>query len=116
MKTVSTPLDMKTAVATMDRGEKRASPWGLYDVHGNVWEWTASRWKSYYSGREAGIQVDPAKPAVLAAGGGERVIRGGGFTDSANWPRAACRSGRDPRTVFGDRGFRVLLPAGPERP
>jgi formylglycine-generating enzyme required for sulfatase activity len=96
-------------------GEKPANPWGLYDVHGNVWEWTASVWKDDYSGREAGITVDPAAaPADLAAPpGGGRVVRGGGCWNDADRARSAFRSRWVTGWVFRDRGFRVLAPVAP---
>ena len=96
-------------------GEKPANPWGLYDVHGNVREWTASSiWKSNYSGREAGLTIDPTvEPENLAAAGGRYVIRGGCFWDGTDDARAAFRLDRDPKFGSQDLGFRVLLPAGP---
>ena len=95
-------------------GEKPANPWGLYDVHGNVWEWTASTWKSTSSGREAGLTIDPAiEPEDLAATGGQRVIRGGSFWDDVVSARARFRVSWYPEFVHRVQGFRVLLPAGP---
>jgi sulfatase modifying factor 1 len=103
-------------------GEKPANPWGLYDVHGNVWEWTLSLWTDSYEGREAGVAVNPAtveaddssEPLADTSSGGGRVMRGGGFWDVADWARAACRNFRVPGVVNQDLGFRVLLPAVPE--
>jgi formylglycine-generating enzyme required for sulfatase activity len=98
-------------------GEKPANPWGLYDVHGNAWEWTLSPWTDDYSSRKDGVEVDPSAVDVAdlaeGHGGGGRVIRGGGYWDAAQLARSAYRFRRDP----GDRGlvlgFRVLLPAAP---
>jgi formylglycine-generating enzyme required for sulfatase activity len=95
-------------------GEKPANGWGLYDVHGNVLEWTATAWsKEPYAGRESGFEVDPAAvewPDLAESGGGERVIRGGSFGGAADRTRSAYRGGRRPRVEIGDRGFRVVLP------
>lgn len=92
-------------------GEKPANPWGLYDVHGNVWEWTLSSWKSDYSGREQGFEVDRAAVGVeLAATGAQRVARGGSFGDGAAAAWSAFRIHWYPRAESMNRGFRVLLP------
>ena len=89
-------------------GRKPANPWGLYDVHGNVWEWTSSPWTDNYSGREGGI--DPAAAAAQPLPGGLRVYRGGSFLDGAGFARSACRSGNQPQNAWQSHGFRVLLP------
>ncbi|MCP4594408.1 MAG: formylglycine-generating enzyme family protein [bacterium] len=97
-------------------GEKPANPWGLYDVHGNAWEWTLSSEMSDYSGREEGIEVNPSAidTADLAAPSGVwRVIRGGSYWVGALLARSACRSWRGPGNEDGDQGFRVLLPVVP---
>ncbi len=103
-------------------GEKPANSWGLYDVHGNVWEWTLSAWSDSYEGREAGYLVDPKAvvPSAVAEdgkeppSGGGRVFRGGSCWLDAVWARAAYRDRRNPGIGGEYRGFRVLLPAGPE--
>jgi len=88
-------------VATYDAGR---SPFGVYDMAGNVWEWTADRYDaSYYA---TAPSVNPAGPVD----GGERVIRGGGFDAAsiARFVRASARAHADPEsTGAGDsQGFR----------
>ncbi len=92
-------------------GHKSANPWGLYDVHGNVWEWTLSKWSDDYSGREAGVEIDPSTVELPAVARGDRVYRGGGYWNLARNARSAYRVGFDPLLTLRNQGFRVLLPA-----
>ncbi len=109
--------DKNSGDRTHPVGEKPANAWGLYDVHGNVWEWTLSQWTADYSGREKGHAVDPAADhAAAATGGGRRVIRGGGFWDDADYARAAYRNHRFPDSEYDLQGFRLLLPPRPPEP
>ncbi len=101
-------------------GEKPANPWGLYDVHGNVYEWTLSKWSADYSGREKGTEVDfqaiEAAESAAEASGGVRVFRGGSCWNGARDARSACRDGNGPLVASRDVGFRVVLPAAPSDP
>ncbi len=71
--------------------EKSASPWGLYDMHGNVWEWTLRPWSDDYEGREDGLALAPGKldlaDPVAPTPGAMRVFRGGGY-----WSRRVSRA------------------------
>jgi len=96
---------------------KGPNRWGLYDMHGNVWEWTATVWDAeLYSKRQAGFEQDassdqvPAHPADYAdpTRGASRVIRGGGYWGDAGRTRSACRDGDVPRLENPNLGFRVV--------
>ena len=82
-------------------GKYQANAWGLYDMHGNVWEW-CSDWHGDYP---TGSVTDPIGPAT----GSYRVFRGGCWYDAAVNCRSAFRNGRDPSNRYRDLGFRVAL-------
>jgi sulfatase modifying factor 1 len=84
--------------------EKRPNSWGLYDTHGNVWEWCWDRYGPYAS-----------SPAINPQGprrGEYRVVRGGSFDDSPQDLRSANRGYHRPVRRFRYIGFRcVRVPA-----
>jgi formylglycine-generating enzyme required for sulfatase activity len=91
-------------------GEKRQNAWGLYDMHGNVWEWCSD----WYGGYDNNSVSDP----VGLTKGSLRVLRGGGVFDWANC-RSAYRGGGDSSLRVSSYGFRVALsssgiPTSPE--
>ena len=86
-------------------GDKQPNAWGLYDMHGNVYEWCQDRFGDYRSG----MVTDPTGPAS----GSSRVNRGGSWFNSAEFCRSAYRSGDSPSLRSSDYGFRVSLsPSG----
>jgi formylglycine-generating enzyme required for sulfatase activity len=87
---------------TVAAGSFPPNPWGLYDMHGNVWEWCWD-WAGYYS---SGAQTDPAGPST----GAGRVRRGGAFGFSAVDLRSACRGYPDPSYRQQTVGFRLVRP------
>jgi formylglycine-generating enzyme required for sulfatase activity len=84
---------------TSDAGNYAANPWGFFDMHGNVWEWTAD-WYGTYS---SGAQTDPTG----AASGSSRVRRGGAWLSAGPGLRSATRHYSAPSYRFNYLGFRV---------
>ncbi|EGV30971.1 Sulphatase-modifying factor protein [Thiorhodococcus drewsii AZ1] len=82
-------------------GKKQPNPWGLYDMLGNVWEWTQDAWHENY--QEA--PTDGTAWDETATGAG-RVIRGGSWSDPARGCRSAYRLRRAPDARDYDLGFR----------
>jgi len=84
-------------------GTKQPNAWGLFDVHGNVWEWC----EDFY-GPEFYRQA-PVEDPVNRMNDGTRVERGGSWRFSAIWGRSAGRHRASPDASFDNLGFRVAL-------
>jgi formylglycine-generating enzyme required for sulfatase activity len=85
---------------TQPVGKLDKNSWGLFDVHGNVWEWC----EDPISGYSAEDDVDP-----LSLSGLGRVLRGGAWNSNADACRAAFRNWKDSATRSASFGFRVCF-------
>ena len=110
----TTPFYTGTTISTgqanysIDRGQTTPvrtfapNPFGLYDVHGNVWEWVEDCWHGSYRGA-------PSDGRAWTVGGdcGRRVLRGGSWLYAPRYLRSAARSGGSTGLRRSLAGFRV---------
>jgi formylglycine-generating enzyme required for sulfatase activity len=83
-------------------GKKKPNPWGLYDMHGNVWEWVQDRWHENYNG-------SPSDGSAWEDGNSSnRVSRGGSWYCDVDSCRSAARFSRDPEKRLANLGFRLV--------
>lgn len=106
-------------------GTKKPNPWGLYDMHGNVSEWTLDQYDAeFYASLEDGVAVPYNPPTELYP----RTVRGGSWNDDPEVLRSAARVASNPRWKVQDpqipksnwwhtdarfNGFRIIRPANP---
>jgi formylglycine-generating enzyme required for sulfatase activity len=105
-------------------GSYQPNAWGLYDMHGNVWEWCLDWYQESiatatdasgdnYNGR---VNIDPSNAANYLSGasasGAGRVLRGGGWNSAAGSCRPAYRYYNSPSNRDSSRGFRLACSAG----
>lgn len=80
-----------------------ANAYGLYDMHGNVWEWVQDKWHGDYK------DAPSTTKAWEAGNSKERVLRGGSWSDYPRYLRSADRFNFAPDNRFRDIGFRPVL-------
>ena len=93
--------DSNSGSQTHAVGKKKPNAWGLFDMHGNVWEW-CSDWADYYPNGEV---TDPQGPS----NGSERILRGGSWYYNAGSCRSAVRCQFPPTDQRDILGFRLAL-------
>ena len=81
---------------TVEVGSLPANAWGLYEVHGNVWEWVEDCWHDNYN-----TAPTDGSAWTSSCDAGRRVLRGGSWDNSPWWVRSANRFGNTPT----DRGY-----------
>lgn len=86
---------------TVPVGSYEPNGYGIYDMHGNVWEWVEDCYNETY----AGAPTDGS--AWLSGNCKSRVLRGGSWIDEPGILRSAHRSKRNTRLRFIDHGFRI---------
>lgn len=82
-------------------GHYQPNPWGLYNMLGNVWEWTCSVFDANYGGAE--------QRCTHANDTGDRVVRGGSWLSMPRRLRSASRIGLSPNYRDDVRGFRIAM-------
>jgi formylglycine-generating enzyme required for sulfatase activity len=94
-------FDKNSGGQTQPVGAKKPNPWGLHDMHGNVWEWCQDWFSAdYYKRSPAADPTGPEKGAF-------RVYRGGCWLYGAECCRSAYRNGSTPEIRIEYLGFRV---------
>jgi formylglycine-generating enzyme required for sulfatase activity len=101
------PSDMRfddQAIGTADVASYAANAWGLFDVHGNVAEWTRSAYRPYPYDESDGRNEIAAEPMAL-----RRVVRGGSFHDRPRRCRSAFRLDYPAWQPVFNVGFRIVV-------
>lgn len=86
---------------TLPVGSFAPNPWGLHDMHGNVWEW-CSDFNGIY---QTNPQLNPKGPTT----GLNRIVRGGSWSNFARNCRSAGRNDGDPEKGYASTGFRIVM-------
>ncbi len=102
-KTISTDQACYENDETTEVGSFKSNPWGLYDMHGNVWEWCSDWYDKDYNGNSRSI--DPTGPAS----GTYHVLRGGSWQYGLRNCRSANRGWDLSDDRRGHDGFRVVI-------
>jgi formylglycine-generating enzyme required for sulfatase activity len=82
-----------------------ANEFGLYDMHGNVWEWCQDYWHANY----IDAPIDGSAWETISSNNTSRVLRGGSYNDLADLCRSADRLGLAPDRHYNLSGFRLVM-------
>ncbi len=102
----------KSANQTTPVGSFVPNPFGLYDMHGNVWEWCYDQWhNSYYKGApiDGSPWVDRDIQSESENDNQSRLLRGGSWDNDPWYCRCASRCHYEPDYSYFDWGFRVVV-------
>ena len=102
-------LENSYPMETHPVGKKNPNPWGLYDMHGHVWECVQDKWHNDYDGApDDGSAREDDSAWGESGDSAPRVFRGGAELSNACWCRSAYRNRVDPGRLGSDTGFRLL--------
>ena len=87
-------------------GMKKPNDHGLFDMHGNAWQWCDNIYAKYDAGGDGSTSEDQGNPSKVGDEIG-RVSRGGSFNDRASFVRSAYRRDSVPANRINSYGFRV---------
>jgi formylglycine-generating enzyme required for sulfatase activity len=95
-------------------GSYAPNAWGLYDMHGNIWEWCLDWFEMNITSYGGNLNINRANPqkTLADASSAQRVRVGGNWGNDAGACRPANRVGFVPNSRYGGIGFRVLCSAG----
>ncbi len=88
-------------------GQLSPNAWGIYDMHGNLWEWCNDQYGENYYLNGDDANLDPVGPTDEILPTTHFVLRSGGIQNGASACRSACRANSWPDTSFYSWGFRV---------
>jgi eukaryotic-like serine/threonine-protein kinase len=97
-----------SGLRTHAAGELPSNPFGLSDMHGNVWEWVQDLWEPTFYGESA--QEPAINPNNRLATNSHPVMRGGSSCFTGSFCRSSIRRAYHPAASYMDIGFRVSLP------
>ena len=86
---------------TVDVGSYFPNAWGFYDMHGNLWEWTADLYTE--------LSDDPQTDPFIDGDTGKKVVRGGAYDAPSENLRSSIRGSHNPAQAFTNTGFRLSL-------